>query len=485
MTALLLAPTMPAPKHATARDESAPTDGHAIAEVARALGKPPMPWQRYVYDVATERDPDGGYRYEIVLVTVPRQSGKTTLVGPLMLHRAMTMRGVRCFYTAQTAVDAKKRMLDLQQLIQGTPLQVGIQSRLAAGDMGLNLWTGSQVRTFAPSQAALHGETPPLVVLDEIWDYDELLGDAMLEGAIIPAQMTLAGRRQVWMISTAGTAASTFMRKWVERGREAAAGGSSWPRLAHFEWGMAEDGDPYDADEYARFHPAVGHTVTADELLAMPVSHATRLRALCNTWTEAADPLMPLEDWRDLTAPAEGIPVEDRPARSAIAITYEIAADNSGGVIMGSWRDADGSPHCRVLHAAPGTRWMHDLLVQLHRDWRPAALGADDGGPTRRLTDELRRTLGEPELVTTVGARDFATAADVWLTAAREGRLRHDGSQTLELGMANLVLKRYGDQLRPSRSDSAGSIAGPIAGMVGLWLFDHREQSYGVPVIYS
>lgn len=484
-TATLEQLAMPAPKFATPRDPSARSDGQAIAAIAQALGKRPMPWQRYVYDVATEREADGRYRYEIVLVTVPRQSGKTTLVGPVMLHRAMTMRGSRTFYTAQTAVDAKKRMLDLQQLIKGSPLEAGIDARLAAGDMGLNLWTGSQVRTFAPGHSALHGETPPLVVLDEIWHYDELLGDAMLEGAILPAQVTLEGRRQVWMISTAGTAASTFMRKWVERGRQAAAGGSEWPRLAYFEWGLPDGADPYDPDTLAAFHPAIGHTISVETLMQMSVGHATWLRAFCNTWVEAAEPLVPLEDWRALAVPADSIPLEQRPDRSSIAITYEIAADNSAGVVMASWRDDDGHPHNRLLHAAPGTRWMHDLLVQLYREWRPAAFGADDGGPTRRLTDELRRTLGDAELVTTTGARDFATACDAWLTAVRERQLRHDGSTTLERGIANLVLKRVGDLQRFSRSDSAGSIAGPVAAAVGLWLYDHQQASYGLPQIIT
>jgi phage terminase large subunit-like protein len=195
-----------APRYATERDPAAPSDGKRIAALAKALGKPLMPWQQQVVDVATEHEPDGTYRYEMVLVTVPRQSGKTTLVGPVQLDRILMNDGVKVFYTAQTGKDARSRFNDLVKLMQASPLDAFARYRYAAGSEAITIG-GSSLHIFAPVAAALHGETPPLVTLDEIWEWDEATGDAILEGAIIPAQVTLAGRRQVWMISTAGSAA--------------------------------------------------------------------------------------------------------------------------------------------------------------------------------------------------------------------------------------------------------------------------------------
>ena len=66
--------------------------------MAEALGWPLMGWQRYVADVAGEIDPATGlFAYAAVGLTVPRQSGKTTLTDSLggglsanifMLHRS-------------------------------------------------------------------------------------------------------------------------------------------------------------------------------------------------------------------------------------------------------------------------------------------------------------------------------------------------------------------------------------------------------------
>lgn len=462
-------------KHATKRDPSRRTHGGAIALVAEALGKPFMPWQQQVVDVATEIDDEGRFVYEIVLVTVPRQSGKTTLLGAMQIHRAMTMAGARCFYTAQTGKDASKRFEDLAKLVTASPLKAIAKLRWSAGSTRMSFPNGSSIDLFAPTLEAIHGETPPLVTFDEIWKYDENLGDALVEGAVIPAQMTLSGRRQIWLVSTAGTALSTFMRKWVERGREAVrTGGASDPGLAYFEWSLADGDDPDDITSYERFHPACGEVINGDVLTAeelaksAPSSRAERLRAMFNVWTEAEEPLFSAEHFGALAEQPLAVP-----ALRDVAITYAIGSGDHG-VVMASWRDLDGRPTSRVLHSAPGTLWMHDFIVDVYRRWRPAVLGADDGGQTRRLTDQVSRTLGEGTVTPTIG-KAFGTACMAWIDAVETNALKHDGSRALSDGVQHLVLRKSGDVTVFDRNGSTGSIAGPEASAVGIWLYDHRE----------
>ena len=472
-----------APRWATPRSPNRATIGTRIGQVARLLGKTPMPWQQQVYDVAGELDADGNLVHEIVVVTVPRQSGKTTLVGPVQIDRAMHNPASRIFYTAQSGKDARKRFEDLANLMNDSPLRNFVKFRWSAGDMGCTFHNRASINVFAPTLDAIHGETPPLVTFDEFWAYDELLGDALLEGAVIPAQMTLAGRRQIWLISTAGTAASTFMRKWVERGRRAVethgTASPEWSNVAYFEWSMPDGADPYDPDVIASFHPAVGYTVTVEELLAISqtVSHSEWMRAFCNVWLEASNPLFSTEHWNQLNQEPDGIP-----SRRDLAVTYEVAPDDACGIVVASWRDDSGKPCSRVLHSAPGSLWMHDYIARIHRDWKPAVLGADDGGPTRRITDQLRRTLGD-DAITTTGGRDFGTACDSWLTLVRDKELRHDGSRSFATAVAHLVLSQVGDVTRFSRKASTGPIVAAVASAVGIWLYDHRQAPLPRPRI--
>lgn len=471
----------PEPRFWTDRDPAAKSEGAEIAVLSKHLGRPLMPWQRRVVDVATEKTAHGMYRYPTVLITVPRQSGKTTLVAPVQLHRIMTRPGINAYFTAQTGKDAGERMDDIIKLVAESPLASLFKVHLPAGSKGLSVAhkmpngmpARSRVRTFAPGPSALHGTTPHLVTLDEIWKFDTLQGQALM-GAIGPAQSTLEGHSQVWMISTMGTTQSGFMNELVERGR------AGHPSMCYFEWSMPDGLDPYDPQTWFVFHPALGNTISVSylekEAADQPIGEW--MRAYMNRITMTSEPVIAPEDWDALEQDPAGGP----PARSEIAITYAAAPDNAAGAFMATWRDDDGAPCIRVLHAAPGTQWMVDVGVELHA-WNPVAFGADDGGSTRRITDELCRRLGEDAVTTTTG-KDFATACEVLLTAASaEKTLKHDGSRTLAANVANLALKRHSDApVKFSRSDSAGPIVGIEAAAVGLWLYDHKPAPGWAPV---
>ncbi|KTR77439.1 hypothetical protein NS234_07490 [Microbacterium oxydans] len=472
---------------ATERDQSRATRGGKIAELARMLGWEPMPWQQHVWDVATELDDRGNYVYEKVFVTVPRQSGKTTLFGPVELQRAVEFPGSKVYFTAQTGDDARTLLKNLISRVEMSPLTRFFSGKRSAAQTGLVTPRGSEIWAFPPKPEKIHGKTPVLVGIDEIWTLDDVQSKGLITDGIEPAQRTLFGKRQIWYLSTAGTAESTFMKRQVERGRRSVLNPGSDPKFAYFEASLPDDADPYDREAFAAFHPAIGYTQDVDDLFSLvdgsgppeeQVDHSTWLRAYCNRWTESRDVMIP--DWDEL---------EDTKLRAQwtdVAIAWDVAPENAMGAVVASWRDAGGTACTRVVHAAPGTQWMVDLIVQLH-EFGPVAFGADNGGPTRRITAEVERRLAElgyPDAVRTLNGVERGIADDTWVTAARDDKnLLHDGSVTLSNGVKHMVMRRNGEVTRISRSDSTGPVAGPIASAVGLWLYDNREVATWAPTI--
>lgn len=472
--------------YATPRDPTRRSRGGQIAEIAELLGWHPMPWQQHVWDVATELDSHGNYVYEKVFVTVPRQSGKTTLFGPVEIHRALELPGSKTYFTAQTGDDARTLLKVLIAKAEASPLRRWVDGKRSSAQTGIVWPNKSEIWAFPPLPAKIHGKTPVLVGLDEIWTLSDVAGKELVADGIEPAQLTLRGKRQIWFMSTAGTAESTYMKHLVKVGRRSVDEPGSHPRFAYFECSLPDGADPYDPAAIEAFHPAVGYTQNIDDLMAKVdgrapeeerVDHATWIRAYCNRWTEAKDPLIP--HWDELADPTIGARWSD------IAITWDVAAENAMGAVLATWRDDRGRPCTRVLHAAPGTQWMVDLLVDLHGR-HPAAFGADNGGATRRITDEVRRRLAPrhgDDAVTTLNGIERGIADETWITAARdEHELVHDGSKTLAFGVAHMVLKRVGETIRISRADSTGPVAGPIASSVGLYLYDHRGAPEWTPV---
>ena len=122
------------------------------------MGRPFMPHQAQIADVALEVDPATGlFAYKLVIVTVPRQSGKTTLVGAVMEHRAMTTPRGRVWFTQQSGRDAVDWLLN-EHVPMLQPLAGVFHLRRAAGSEHVRWPSGGMVRPFPPTQEALHSQ---------------------------------------------------------------------------------------------------------------------------------------------------------------------------------------------------------------------------------------------------------------------------------------------------------------------------------------
>lgn len=457
----------PRPQYGPARDRAWRTEEPQITRVCRLMGKEPQPWQRYVWAVGTEYQIDAWgrrvYHYRDVLVTVPRQSGKTTLLQPLRVWRMILNDAAHLFSTAQTQKHASKRMLDMVAAVEHSKIGPLFKTRKGKGDAGLLLKANAaDLAQFTPNEEAVHGETTPYVDLDEIWFYSQELGDAIM-GGVRPAQITLGDSAQRWYTSTMGTLQSEFMNAMVETGR---AGED--PRLAYIEYSLPEGLDPYDPEAWAAYHPALGNTITVDALKAeMSLPPSQWLRAYCNRLTEVQDAFMPLENWDDLAATDRTIP-----APEAVSVGFEISPGNENAAVVAGWYDATETPNVHVLHQAPGTKWLAPYLLQL-RAQGFTHFAADDGGPVRRLLDHLPDGLDVQRLK----YADRLLADQTLLTAARDdATLVHDGSQALRLAVASAQLRSRNGVEVIDREKSLNPVPSLIAASVALFAFRHREE---------
>lgn len=459
-----------APRFGPRRDPNYRTEGKKIGVVQRALGKPPMPHQQYIADVATEYD-HRGYRYTDVVVVLPRRAGKTTIVSGVQLYKCMKYPRTNVFYTAQTGKDARKRFKDFLELWTTSPLAEFGKQRLAAGQESLEvLPTNSSVDVFAPTPTALHGDEGIMAGVDEFWSLTREAGEA-LEGNITATQTTLAPWTQTWWFSTVGTQLSEFMNAKMDAGR---AGVN--PRTCYIECSLEESLDPDDEANWS-WHPALGHTITLDTLRDSHtrVSAAEWKRAYMNQRPSQLElPIIP--DWDTLDTD------QQPPAPGTLALGYEVGTEGTYSSIVAAWHDADDQPHIRVLRQAPGSWWLPEAIVQLaDRLGVPEhMIAADDGGPVRRITDELV-TAGRLDPVT-LNIAERSIADLTLLAKARDDRtLIHDGSTVLANAVSLARLRTTNGVQTISRDKSAGPVPALIAGSVALHRAAHPQAvSVGV-----
>jgi hypothetical protein len=186
----------------------------------------------------------------------------------------------RALYSAQSRIHAHKKWEDEHvATLKASPFAGEFSVRYQRGDEAIRWDNGSLHGITAPGEKSGHSEVLDLAVVDEAWAHE----DARLEQGLSPTMITRP-QPQLWVVSTAGTHRSLYLRGKVERGRVLAAeGGRS---TAYFEWAAPVGADPADPATWKSCMPALGHTVTEARIAAEfeRLELADFCRAYLNRW---------------------------------------------------------------------------------------------------------------------------------------------------------------------------------------------------------
>lgn len=460
------------PRWTTPRSPDRPTLGGRVAQVAAKLGTPLMPWQRHVADVALELDPDTGLLvYRRVVLTVPRQSGKTTELLATMVHRAQAWRRQRISYTAQTRLKARKKWDEEHvPVLEGSEFAGLFRVTRQIGQEGIRWRNGSIHGLDAPSDEAAHGDVLDLGVIDEAFAQV----DARVEQGMAPAMITRP-QPQLWVVSTAGKskAASPYLWGKLEAGRLAVEAGIT-SGVAYFEWSAPNDADPADPQVWRACMPALDWTVSpeavAAELASMDLGEFRR--AYLNQWldeTPAEWLVIGEQAWRSLVDVASKI--ADRPA-----FGVHMSRDRTWASIAAAGCRADGLRHVESVENRRGGSWVVPWLrerVERRDRWSPSAIVIAPSGPANSLIPEAEEAgleilkPGIGEVAGASGAFYDATGANPEVD--EPASLRHLGQPALDVAVAGAVKREVGDRWLWNQGAASVDISPLVAATLALW----------------
>jgi hypothetical protein len=365
-----------------------------VAQASALLGKPFMPWQSLVADISHELDPDTGQLwYREVVITVPRQSGKTTYVLAAAVRRALGHPIPQVItYTAQSRIKAREKWEDEHlPILERSPLEPFFRVRKTTGNEAIMWRNGSRHGIDASTDKAGHGPTIDLGILDEAFAH----ADSRVEQGLKPSMVTRPGA-QLLILSTAGDLKSLYLRGKINAGRTRCELGMP-SRVAYFEYSAADAQDPADPATWYGCMPALGRvrpdgtgvteaTIQAEfDSMELPDFR----RAYLNQWLDAFP-----EEWLVIGQEAwdscadESTPRPGRP----VALALDVApGEMTGSIAVAGARD-DG----RIVGEIPqgchrpgaGTSWMISRALELRDAYRPCAVVIDARSPAACLIAE-------------------------------------------------------------------------------------------------
>lgn len=461
-----------APRWATARSDRA-TFGPAVGKLSSVFGRTPHPAQQYVLDVIEEVDPDtGGPWYEDVLIEMPRRTGKTVLISPLVARRCGASPH-QVWLTAQKRDSAVNRWRDATQPL----LAHQLGRRWTSVSHERHGWpNGSKFVPFAPNEDTMHGEDPDTVIMDEYWSLD-LASAQLIEVGFEAAFSVKHG--QVIRMSAAGTEASTALKAARKRGIASLDNPDS--RMAYFRWCIPDtvDGRPLDklsddalASAIIANHPRVGWGVREDYIrsqIGKDRRGAIRSYGGLDADTSDQDMIIDGVAWLRSRRRDDTIPT-DVPVGIGVAVDPEWRE----AAISVGWRGEDGIARLELLHCEPQTRWAIRRVVDLAERWPGSmiALGRDAGGGD--IEDALKDMGFGGRVLSTTAAQRAAAAHR--LKSGMEDRhgptVHHRGERELESAAKAADQRASGEW----RAAGTAPITTLMSHTLALWAADHIPE---------
>lgn len=451
------------PRYRTLRTESRQTLGGRWASVAESLGKPFLPWQRMVADVAGELIFDEDLRlwrpaYSEVLVTIPRQNGKTTLMlawvtARLVAWESWDRKPQAVAYTAQTGSDARQKFRDeWVPILQQSDLWPAVRrAYFAADNTGLDMRDGATLKVLNNSATAGHGKVIDAAAMDEIFADT----DSSREQAMVPA-MTTRHDAQTLMVSTAGDESSTFLYAKQQAGRASVAADERQD-IAYFEWSADPDDDPEDPATWWSCMPALGHTVTENkirqslkQMAPTDPDWSERKRAFLNIPKRGGGGVVfPSDVWQS------NLDVNSEPGNDAcLAVEFHPSLSHAAVVV------ADGSGRVEVATGGPVARAdVVPLLKRLAGRWSREVV-INTSGPTAFLEGEL--TDAEVETVP-LNAEQWRKACGWAYSHIADGQLSIRPNKFLDDAVAGVLKRPVGDSWVWDRRDADTDITPLVA----------------------
>lgn len=429
------------PRFSTARNLERETRGCDVEAASLLISRTPfMEWQRHVCDVANEIDPATGLLwYETVILVVPRQQGKTTLLEPELIAAALRRPDIDVIYTAQDRQMSKRRLIDElgdKRLARRRELQGQFKIRRSNGSESITFGNGSRISTVANTDEAGHGLTLDLAVLDEAFSHNDLTVVTALE----PTTITRPDP-QLWIVSTVGDGTDGLLQHYQEIGEISLTDPAT--RVAFFEWSAGDDDDRDDPDTWARCMPAMGYTIDADRIrrrrAELPADVFDRVY-LCRRPSLAMVAKISPERWR---AAGPGDDTGPLMPTGPYVLALDVLADRSAVTVAVAGR-APGGAVGVVCHTLTGSSvTLPAAVLELYRSLpSPVDVVADRRAGAGSLIDALIR-LGLP--VRELGALEVVTYAGTMFDLIEGLELRHDGQAGLDAAAGSAVTRPLGD----------------------------------------
>lgn len=443
------------------------TGGEEAADLASSAGLDLDLWQLEVVDVIMAERPDGTWAARIIVVIVPRQNGKGSILEAVELTHLFTIPTSRLiihsaheFSTAQEHFERLIWLIDEAPHLQKLIAKNGVHH--SKGSEGFTTVDGSRLLFRTRTGGGGRGFSGDLVVLDEA-----MILPPKAVSALVPTMSAMPNPQ----IIIAGSAPLDLPESDVLRGL-ALQGRAGDPDMAYMEWRAKEGSSLDDREAWQAANPGypfrIGDRAIMAERVLMALDPEGFARERLGIWNEdpdEADKPIPTRYW----VACERSHDPEKPALTEVAgpisISLDIPPSREWTHFAVCGKNGEGLDQGELAGRIPGTELAVGRAKEL-TDRYGCKLLIAKGSPAWSLEPDLIRA-GVP--LRPISTDEQSQASADFYDAVLAGTFAHLGDPLLTKAVDGAATRVYGDAWLWSRRKAGVDIAPLVAVTLARW----------------
>jgi hypothetical protein len=424
-----------------------------VAAVLAAVGIVFELWQVGIAKLILAKRADGQYAADLAVMSIPRQVGKTFMLGSIVFALCVLSPRLLVIWTAHHSATADETFADMQALARQPRMAKHIK-RVLTGDgrQDIIFHNGSRIRFGARERGFGRGfKRVGILVLDEA----QKLSQSAMDN-LIPTT-NRAANPLILLAGTPPEPGATGSEVFTTLRAEALEGDSE---TLYVEFSADQDADVHDRSQWRKANPSYPKHTTARAILRMlkALGPASFRREALGIWSEhtGAPPEIDANQW------AAGMSNPDLLPARAYGVRFSPGGDRMA-LAVAALTD-DDRVFVEVLDSGPTSVGLGGLTQWLSERWEGADAIVIDGLANAGLLNEALLEARVPaRRIKRTGPADVTTASARLVELVRFKRLAHAG--------------------QPGLTEAATRATRRLIGTQGGWGFECSDSTVDMPAL--
>lgn len=418
-------------------------------------------WQHGIGSVAMGKRKDGKYAATVggIVLSIPRQVGKTFLVGMIVIALCVLFPGLTVLWSAHRTRTATKTFGSLKGMTSRKKIKpFMLEPRNANGEQEIRFVNGSVIMFGAREQGFGRGFDEVDI---EVFDEAQILTEKALEDMVAATNQSRHEAGALLFFMGTPPRPSDPGEEFANRRAKALSGKA--PNMVYVEFSADPDADCDDKVQWAKANPSFPVRTPLESMERMRENltddDSFRREAL-GIWGDAgARAVIDRVTW-DLRGDGRSRPVD------SFALAVGVSPDRSIASVGWCGQRADGSWHVEVDEHRQGVGWVAEYVADRCAKNKFRAVVVNGSSPAATIVDEL---LALKVKVTVMTAQDVSRSFGMFYDAVMNGTVCHIEQPQLTAALAVAGKRDLAGGSAWSQKNSTSDITPLEACTFALW----------------